>query len=187
MKLMWERKFSWIIHLLVQERMHWASAIKAQEKQPFLASKYRDKTLTGFLQTPATWHAPVTASIPALRVPSLILHVFSEKMCFAKWEVILQVAYIYKGFIQIVPDHNCLLRLKRLDFDEPRDCTPLCLYHLVFLWHASTIQIRWQYVTIVTIGLWLLASQQSCQGQFIQQHWLIWQEASYLSLEPGTD
>lgn len=83
--------------------------------------------------------------------------------------------------------HNCLLRFKRLDFDEPRDCTPLCLYHLVFLWHASTIQIRWQYVTIVTIGLWLLASQQSCQGQFIQQHWLIWQEAAYLSLEPGTD
>lgn len=57
----------------------------------------------------------------------------------------------------------------------------------IFMTCIDNTNQPWQYVTIVTIGLWLVASQQSCQGQFIQQHWLIWQEAAYLSLEPGTD
>lgn len=57
----------------------------------------------------------------------------------------------------------------------------------IFMTCINNTNQPWQYVTIVTIGLWLLASQQSCQGQFIQQPWLLWQEAAYLSLEPGTD
>lgn len=57
----------------------------------------------------------------------------------------------------------------------------------IFMTCIDNTNQPWQQVRIVTIGLWLLASQQSCQGQFIQQHWLIWQEAAYLSLEPGTD
>lgn len=31
--------------------------------------------------------------------------------------------------------------IQEIRFWWTKDCTPLCLYHLVFLWHASTIQI----------------------------------------------
>lgn len=118
----YKRKFSGIMHLLIkgilQERMYWANAIKDQEKQeqPFLASNYRDKTLTGFLQTSATWHAHVIASITAVRVPSLILHVFLVQTCFVNWELIQQVICIWKGFIHIMSDPKCLLRFKRIRF-----------------------------------------------------------------------
>lgn len=142
--LIYGRKFSWIMYLLMdgilQERMmHWASAIKDQEKQPFLASKCWDQTLTGFLQTPATWHAQVTASIPALRVPSLNF----QSKCVLQSGVGNTTGNIHvERFCS-----DCAWSQMFIEVREIRcwwtfvDCTPLCLYHLVLLWHASTIQI----------------------------------------------